>query len=99
MTKFRIGDIVIIRATFLGEPENTHAYVYEEYNLPGGSNDWGWDGVSIITENGVNLGGFSKDEQDKYLDFVRKSGVDYVFANVIKLERDFPTKIKPVFKV
>lgn len=95
---YKIGDIVKIKSSFLDEPVNVLGYVYEEYNLAGNrNNDWGWNGVSIITENGVDLGGFSADEQKQYLEFVRKSGYHYSFANVIKLDRDFNTQIKPLF--
>lgn len=91
--QYKVGDIVKIIPSFLGEPEEVLAYVYEEYNIGSG------EGVSVITENGVNLGGFSEDEQKLYLDFVKKSGISYPFTNVINLDRDFNTLIKPLFNI
>jgi len=86
------GDIVRVTAPFLGEPENVLGYVYDEYSLSGNDH-----GVSVITENGCDLGGFSEDEQEKYLEFVRKSKYHYQFKNVIQLDRDFDNQIKPLF--
>jgi len=91
--KYKIGDIVKVKSIFLGEPANVLAYVYEEYNLGFG------DGVSIITENGVDLGGFSEEEQDEFLEFVMSTDFHYVFSNVIKLDNDFETYIKPIFNL
>lgn len=92
-TKYEVGDIVKITSSFLDEPANVLGYVYEEYGTPG-KDYWG---VSIITENGADLGGFSVDEQDNYLLFERKSGYHYIFKNVIQLDRDFEKLIKPLF--
>lgn len=87
-----VGDIVELnQAGFLGEGPGTKCYVYEEYELNG-------RGVSVITENGVNLGGFSEEETFMYLTNPRPTGTYYNFTNVIKLDQDFETKIKPLFK-
>jgi len=91
---FTVGDIVRIKSSFLGEPENVLGYVYQNYNLGG---EYETDGVSIITENGVDLGGFSGAEQVEYLQFVRKSKYLYKFKNVIQLDKDFENQIKPLF--
>lgn len=89
--KYTVGDIVCVTSSFLGEPANVRAYVYDEYNV-----SWG-HGVSIITEDGVDLGGFSDAEQDEYLEFVRKSGHYYSFKNVMQLSWHFEIEIKPLF--
>jgi len=94
MSKRKIfsGDIVRVKASFLNEPVNVLAFVYEEYNLFENER-----GVSLITENGVNLGGFNPDEQEQYLEFVKES-IPYTFTNVIQLDRDFEKMIKPSFQ-
>ncbi len=95
----RTGAIVRVKAPFLGEPAGVLAYIYDVYSI--GKTG----GVSIITENGVNLGGFSlvkeenetESECEKYLEFVKSSGYAYSFMNVIQLDRDFEDVIKPLF--
>lgn len=105
---FKTGDIVRIQKSFLGEPEGIHGYVYEEYNL-----DFDNIGVSVVTQNGVNLGGFSactdyvifdtmdfmESEQEQFLTYVRDSGYQYKFKNVIQLDKDFDKLIKPLFNI
>lgn len=86
-----LGDIVVVKKSFMEEPEGVLAYVYEEYDIGDGP------GVSIITQNGVNIGGFSPEEIDDYLQYVTHSRVGYHFQNVIKLDDDFPNIIKPIF--
>ncbi len=92
MKELLVGDIVLVKPSFLSNPANSYGFVYEIY--PRGK-ELGY-GVSIILENGCNLGGFSPDEQSKYLSFVCSSDVDYTFANVTKLQRDFNNVIKPI---
>lgn len=77
------GDVVALEQSFLGEPKGTRAIVYDEYMIGDHS------GVSIITENGVNLGGFSLEEQIKFLRFLYHTELNYTFSNVIQLDRDF----------
>lgn len=77
---FSIGTIVILKASFLGEPIGTKAFVYEHYSN---------GGLSIITENGCDLGGFSVEEQGKYLDYYADTQKHYHFTNVITLANDF----------
>jgi hypothetical protein len=86
----KLGDVVRINFSILGEPKGVLAYVYEVYTLGG---DIG--GVSLITQNGVDLGGFSKDEQESMLSFVRHSGFYYNFVSVMRLADDWR---KGVFK-
>lgn len=92
--KLHVGDIVRVIPSFLGNPENTLGFVYEIYT---DFDDATKNGVSIILENGCDLGGFSFEEQQRYLSFVRKSGLHYDFKNVTKLVDDFQSKIKPAF--
>lgn len=93
MKKLEVGDIVKVKTSFLNEPANVLAFVYEVYFIDKEP------GVCIITQNGINCGGFSQDEIDSYLAFERHSGIGYEFKNVIHLDRDFETKIKPAFNV
>jgi len=92
----KLGDIVMLRLReFLGEEPGTFAYIYESYP------DFDHPellGYSIITENGVNLGGFSADEASMFLVDPVESGFEYEFKNVIKLDQDFETLIKHLFK-
>lgn len=88
---FQVGVIVRVKTSFLNEPAGVLAYVYENYGGPGLS------GVSIITENGCDLGGFNLNEQAKYLEHVGDTGQVYNFRNVIQLDQDFKTIIKPLF--
>lgn len=85
-----------INVSFLDEPPNILAFVYEKYvdfDFPD------YFGISIITENGIDLGGFSIEEQNKYLEFVKDTDFEYEFRNVIQLDYDFESKIKPLFKI
>ncbi len=42
-------------------------------------------GVSIILKDGKDLGGFSYEEQQEYLDFISDTAFMYEFKNVVKL--------------
>lgn len=79
----KIGDIVTLQRGFLGEKIGTRAVVYDTYSI-GGSG-----GVSIITENGEDIGGFNADEQEDYLELKSHSTFRYNFRNVIQLSRDW----------
>jgi hypothetical protein len=92
LSYFQVGVVVRVKTSFLNEPAGVLAYVYECYDKPG------MTGVSLITENGVDLGGFSLREQAEYLEQVYDTGIIYVFKNVIQLDRDFEQYIKPLFK-
>lgn len=96
MSILSVGDIVVIkRRDFMGEPAGTHAYVYDVY--PDFDHE-GELGASVITENGKDLGGFSIEEQYLYIKDPVPSGYQYKFSNVIKLDQEFETLIKPLFK-
>ena len=80
--QYSVGDIVKLKMPIMGEPTGTKAFVYEEYRLDG-------NGVSLITENGEDLGGFSEEEQKDFLEKVGKSDLDYRFISVLRLADDF----------
>lgn len=91
--KLNVGDLVKILRPVPDEPADGIGYVYEEYNK-GTSRP----GVSIITQNGRDLGGYSFQEQQMFLEFIKPSGFDYEFFSVTKLADDFRRGIfKPVF--
>lgn len=83
ISHFSLGSLVTINTEFLNEPAGTIAYVYEVYDRPGLS------GISLITQNGVDLGGFSIDEQDRFLEYYGDTGKVYNFKNVIQLDLDW----------
>lgn len=96
--KLHVGDIVKIKASFLGEPANCLGYVYEKYRI---GNE---GGVQILTENMTDLGGFSDEECNEYLEYVRHSNLFYSFSNVMQLDNDirkgfFKRAFDPDFKV
>lgn len=66
--------------------DNELGIVYELYK---DFDDGSKSGVSIITESGRDLGGFSFKEQQQYLELVSRTGFEYPFKNVIQLGRDF----------
>jgi hypothetical protein len=86
---FQVGTIVKVNG-----PLDDHkglAYVYECYDRPGLS------GISIITEDGRDLGGYNLEEQAEYLEYYGDTGMVYNFKNVSQLAADFLTVIKPLF--
>lgn len=96
MRGLKVGDIVQINSSFMGEPVGVLAYIYETYQ---DFDQPTLKGVSVITKNGKDLGGFSVEEQKTYLQFVRESGVDYEFKNVLQLDRDWAEgKLQRAFK-
>lgn len=81
MSEIKLGALVRVKFSFLREPAGVVGYAYEAYR--GG-------GVSIITQNGRDLGGFSATEQADYLEFIRQvDGDPYEFKNVTKLDADW----------
>lgn len=79
------GSIVRLKESFCGEPFGTRAYVYDIYSLGEGR----WNGVSLITENGVDLGGFSEREQVDFLECIGRTEYRYRFINIMQLGEDF----------
>jgi len=83
---FELGDLVRVKRSFLGNPENALGYIYDTYEDFDNSEN---QGVCIILHNGADLGGFSYEEQQSYLDKIKESGFHYEFQNVIKLSHDY----------
>ncbi|RIV17458.1 hypothetical protein DYU11_31900 [Fibrisoma montanum] len=80
-SQYQIGDVVQTTAAFLDSPAGSRAVVYECYE--GG-------GISIITEAGDDLGGFSIEDQDSYLQFLyHADGFTYSFRSVSYLYADW----------
>jgi hypothetical protein len=86
---FQVGSIV--RVTGPAGLENCLAYVYENYDRPGLS------GISLITEDGRDLGGYNLEEQANYLEYFGDTGQVYHFTNVSQLAADFQKYIQPLF--
>jgi hypothetical protein len=84
---YEVGDIVKL---IVGPDKDHLGYVYEVYNR---HEERDRLGVSIILDDGRDLGGFSGEEQAGYLEFIRKSGVFYEFRNVMQLSRDWDAGI------
>lgn len=86
MSNLKIGDIVDLNRSFMGEAAGTLAVVYDVYEN---------GGVQIITQNGVNIGGFSGEEAEQFLTFRKHTDFDYQFRSVMFLDDDWR---KGVFK-
>lgn len=84
---YRVGDLVKVLWPFLGEEAGVTAYVYETYQL--GYPPHESYGVSLITENGCNLGGFSSVEQKMYLEPAGHTDFQYEFRSVSFLADDW----------
>jgi hypothetical protein len=81
VSRYQVGDVVRTRAAFLGSPAGSRAVVYELY--AGG-------GIQIISETGNDLGGFSLQDQGRYLEFLYYAdGFDYTFQSVHRLQVDW----------
>ena len=95
MKALKIGDVVTVNRSVLSEPNGVKAVVYEVYP---DFDDPARQGVSLLTENGKDLGGFSYEEQRLYLSFVRSTGFRYKFESVGKLYADVRSgAFRPVF--
>lgn len=92
MSYFSLGSLVTVKTSFMNEPAGVVAYVYENYDKPSIS------GISLITQNGVDLGGFSLKEQQQYLEYYGDTGKCYHFKNVTQLAADWRAGVfKPIF--
>lgn len=81
---FDIGDLVKIADNAPMGGEN--AFVYEVYD---DFDEKGQKGVSLITESGRDTGGWSREEQRRWLTLVKRTNFYYSFKNVIQLAEDF----------
>ena len=87
---YQNGDIVRVKTTFLGSKPNSKGFIYDTYE---DFDDPSKRGVSIILEDGLELGGFSYGEQQEYLEFVKKSGMNYKFRNVMQVSWDYDSGV------
>lgn len=85
MQNLTLGDIVKIKEKSpAGGGELAYVYdTYPDFDIKGEV------GVSLITESGRDTGGWSKEEQGQFLEYVSRADWDYEFTNVIQLDRDF----------
>lgn len=65
--------------------------MYEVYDRPGLS------GISLITQNGVDLGGFSIKEQEQFLNYYGDTGQVYRFVSVTRLAIDWQNGVFKFF--
>lgn len=92
-----VGDLVKVKVSFLDNEPGCAGYIYETYK---DFDDKSEKGVSIILENGCDLGGFSRKEQHQYLEFIKSTDFQYEFKNVIKLAHDYQDGVfKKVFEL
>jgi hypothetical protein len=88
----QIGDVVRLSPAF----HSILAFIYHTYD---DFDHRGKQGVSVITESGADLGGFSYDEQKEHMALVYSSGKQYEFRGVIWVDRDFKSgSFDSVFK-
>ena len=73
-----VGDAVLYAR------ENAVGIIYEVYERGPGR-----PGVSLLLSNGRDLGGFSPDEADQFLQRLGHTGLDYEFEYVGRLHQDF----------
>lgn len=79
----RVGDIVKSKD---GRFFEGYAVVYDTYD---DFEEPGEVGVSIISDDGDDVGGFSFEEQERHLQFIKHSSLHYNFQSVMKLSSDF----------
>lgn len=80
-SRYKLGDVVRVKAQFCDSPANSRAVVYELYE--GG-------GISLITEGGDDLGGFSLEDQADYVELLyHVDGFAYEFRSCSYLMRDW----------
>lgn len=79
----RLGYLVRTKQRFGFQPAGTLCLVYDEYDFQGRS------GVSLITRDGVNLGGFGYSEHDQFFGYVKHTGFKYLFTNNAQLQMDW----------
>jgi len=92
--RLEVGDVILIH-TPAPSGGGERAFVYETYT---DFDDKQKRGVSLITESGRETGGWSFEEQAKWITFLKHSDVEYEFKNVVQVDRDFRDGIfKPAF--
>lgn len=76
---YKTGYILRLKKSFLNEKVGTLAYVY--------SHNADYNQFRLITENGVNLGLFTKD-YFSYFEYIEDSGVIYNFKDYETFQAD-----------
>lgn len=84
----KVGDLVKIDSRFRNQNDSGIGLVYEVYE---DFDDESKHGVSVLTQEGKDLGGFSFEEQGLYLEVLKSTGMCYEFENVVKLANDYAT--------
>lgn len=80
---YRVGQLVTLKQAFLNAAIGTVCYVYEAYLIGREA------GVSLITADGEDLGGFNLNEQYHFLKHHSDTQFFYEFRSVIFLDIDF----------
>lgn len=91
-TQFKLGDVVKINRSFMpSQQEGCLGIIYEIYS---------GNGVSILTESGVDLEGFGVEAQNNFIEFVYANpGFAYDFKSCHFLIEDFRKgRFTPYFK-
>lgn len=81
VSRYSVGDVLRTTAAILDCPAGARAVVYDMYE---------YAGVSILTEDGNDLGTFSFVEQESFFEFLyHPAGFSYEFSSINQLYRDF----------
>lgn len=94
----KVGSIVRLMTDFpaVGGKKDDIAVVYYIYD-DGDNCD---PGISIITTDGNDLGGFSCVEQEAFLNYLGETNFEYEFKNMIRMQYDLSEgKFEDVFRV
>lgn len=78
-----VGDLIQLRTPWGNTPAGSRCLVYEIYKIGESL------GVSLISEDGNDLGGFNQVEQGKYLILLKRTGFKYTFKSVNELSSDY----------
>lgn len=82
MILLQVGDIVKLKD---GADKGHYAFIYETFNRNDIQDP---HGVSIMTDKGKDLGGWSGSEQEGFMQYIGTSGVSYSFQNALRLYQD-----------
>lgn len=82
---YKVGSLVKLKCSCLGNPSGTKGYVYETYRDFDNPTKFG---ISVIFTNG-EYDGFSVRDQDLFLELIENTNTSYNFINVMQLSNDF----------
>lgn len=80
---FKVGHLIRLNKRIGFIAAGTLCLIYDRYSFPGR------EGLSVITKDGVNIGGFGIDEMHLIFSFVRNSFFQYNYANNTQLKMDW----------